>query len=154
MFLWLTLSRLSFHQRLPFWSSVSRTTRPRQKLYDLTRFVMNQFVSQCHTMNVTVSHSKTAGVMWCQFHQNFTASFFVQKYLAQKFWSHSLCSCIFCNGRVSLCRYRQKQKSHRNLPPTSILAWKGQGVKIKKKSYLWSETAHFKFYFCFQYLKY
>jgi len=36
------------------------------------------------------------------------------------------------NGRVSPCRYRQKQKSYRNFPPASILAWKGQGEKILK----------------------
>ncbi len=36
------------------------------------------------------------------------------------------------NGRVSPCRYRQKQKSYRNFPQVSILAWKGQEVKIKK----------------------
>ncbi len=58
------------------------------------------------------------------------------------------------NRRVSPCRYRQKPKIYRNFPPASILAWKGQGVKILKNSYLWSEMAYFKFYFCFQYLKY
>ena len=36
------------------------------------------------------------------------------------------------NGRVLECRYSQKQKSYRNFPPVSILAWKGQGGKFLK----------------------
>jgi len=42
------------------------------------------------------------------------------------------------------------QKSYRNSPPpANILARKGQGVKIKGKSYLLSEMANFEFYFAF-----
>jgi len=46
---------------------------------------------------------------------------------SQRSTFHLRCS----NGRVSACRYRQKQKSYRKFPPASILAWKGQRVKTK-----------------------
>ncbi len=42
------------------------------------------------------------------------------------------CLVTSCNGRVSACRYRQKQKRYRKFPPASILAWMGQRVKTLK----------------------
>jgi len=49
----------------------------------------------------------------------------------------------------------KNKKSYRNFPPASIFDLKGpRSEKLKKIKYLWSEMAYFKFYFCFQYLKY
>ncbi len=53
------------------------------------------------------------------------------------------------NGRVSPCQYRQKQKSYRNFPPASILAWKGQRVKIKKINIFGQKWPISNFFFAF-----